>query len=527
VQGVGTARVDVMAQEVPGWSASGATQVGLALCAGLAMAAGVTWPVLWPLAVLACMAWVWAGWYLSPGRAALWGQVFGTSWLVATVWWLYISLHTYGGLPAALAALAVLLLAAALSLYWAAATALLAFLRTGRWAWNVLLAGALWWLAEWARGVIFTGFPWGASGYALIDAPLSYSAPWVGVYGLGVALVMGAALGLALWQRATGWAQRGWVIAVLVLWFVGPALLPPVNFTQPAGDLRFSLLQTQVPQDQKFSGEHLPRNLERLAQALKAAPGELVVAPETALPLLPGQLQRWAPEWWAAVRSDLATGHRHLLMGLPLGNFQEGYTNSVVGVSPQANSDYRYDKVHLVPFGEFIPTGFRWFVRMMHIPLGDFDRGRLDTPPWVIAGQALAPNICYEDLFGEELAARLLATETPATVLVNLSNLGWFGRSVALPQHLNISRMRTLELQKPMLRATNTGATAHIDHLGRVQGLLPFHEVGRLDGVVEGRQGLTPYARWVGRWGLATPTALAAAVVIAFALRRRRRAARS
>jgi apolipoprotein N-acyltransferase len=502
-------------------------EAGLAIAAGLAMSAGVTWPFLWPLSALACGAWVWAGWHLSPSRAAGWGQLFGTSWLVATVFWLYISLHTYGGLPAVLSALAVLLLAAALSLYWAAATALLAALRTGRWGWDVLLAGALWWLAEWARGVIFTGFPWGASGYALIDAPLAYGAPWVGVYGLGLALVLGAALGLAGWQRARGLTQRGLVVAGLALGFVGPVLLTPVDFTQPAGELRFSLLQTQVPQDQKFSGEHLPRNLERLAQRLREAPGELVVAPETALPLLPGQLNRWAPDWWNGVRADLVASDRHLLMGLPLGNFQEGYTNSVVGVSPEGGSDYRYDKVHLVPFGEFIPTGFRWFVRMMHIPLGDFDRGRLDTPPWVVAGQAVAPNICYEDLFGEELAARMLATETPATVLVNLSNLGWFGRSVALPQHLNISRMRALELQKPMLRATNTGATAHIDHRGRVQGLLPFHEAGRLDGVVEGRQGLTPYARWAGRVGLGVPTALAVAVVIAFAVRRRRGLARS
>jgi len=505
-----------------------AAHAGLAILAGWAMAASVTWPILWPLSALACAAWVGAGWRLSPGRAALWGLLFGTSWLVAAVSWLYVSLHTYGGLPAVLSALAVLLLASALSLYWAAATALLATLRTGRCLWDVLLAGALWWLAEWARGVIFTGFPWGASGYALIDAPLAYGAPWVGVYGLGLALVLGAAAGLALWQRARGLTQRGLVVAALALWFVGPALLPPVDFTQPSGALRFSLLQTQVPQDQKFSGEHLPRNLERLAQSLREAPGELVVAPETALPLLPGQLQRWAPDWWAGVRADLAAGNRHLLMGLPLGNFQEGYTNSVVGVSAQAASDYRYDKVHLVPFGEFIPTGFRWFVRMMHIPLGDFDRGRLDTPPWPVAGQTVAPNICYEDLFGEELATRLLATEAPATVLVNLSNLGWFGRSVALPQHLNISRMRTLELQKPMLRSTNTGATAHIDHRGRVQGLLPFHEAGRLDGVVEGRQGLTPYARWAGHGGLSVPTAVAVAVVVvAFAVRRRRGLARS
>ena len=118
-----------------------------------------------------------------------------------------------------------------------------------------------------------------------------------------------------------------------------------------------------------------------------------------------------------------------------------------------------------MPFGEFIPTGFRWFTELMNIPLGDFNRGPLGRA--VVRrrhGSASRANICYEDLFGEELAARFEDPANAPTIFANISNIGWFGDTIAVAQHLQISRMRTLEFQRPMLRATNTGATVVIDH---------------------------------------------------------------
>jgi apolipoprotein N-acyltransferase len=161
------------------------------------------------------------------------------------------------------------------------------------------------------------------------------------------------------------------------------------------------------------------------------------------------------------------------MLGLPLGSFKEGYTNSVAGLSGAAQSlpggFYRYNKYHLVPFGEFIPWGFRWFVDMMHIPLGDFTRGLRQAPSFEVAGQWIAPNICYEDLFGEDLAARFVGGATPPpTIMANVSNLAWFGQDMIVFQHLQIARMRSLEFQRPTLRATNTGATVVIDHTGKV-----------------------------------------------------------
>ena len=181
----------------------------------------------------------------------------------------------------------------------------------------------------------------------------------------------------------------------------------------------------------------------------------------------------------------------------------------MVGLQPGSPQPYEYAKHHLVPFGEFIPPLFRWFTEMMHIPLGDFNRGAVVQPPMVVAGQRLAPNICYEDLFGEELGARFIDPAQAPTIFVNISNIGWFGDSLAIDQHLGISRMRSLEFERPMLRATNTGATAIIDHQGRVVQALPRLTRDVLVGEVEGRGlnaasgwRITPYAWWVARMGL-------------------------
>ncbi len=482
---------------------------GLALLGALQTLAFVH-TATWPLPLLAVAVLAAAVARVSPRRAALLGWSFGVGWLGAGTWWLFISLHRYGGLPAPLAVAAVLLLAAALSLYLALAMGLFARWRSGRAGPDALLFAGLWLLADLARGVLFTGFPWVAAGYAQLDGPLAVLLPFVGVYAVGA---LGAALSSLV---ASGW--RPTTAAGLVL--AGLALAPVPDFTRPTGTLSLALLQPHVSQDEKFSLDRMPATLDWVARSLLDAQADLVIAPETAVPLLPDQLEAFAPGYWAALKSHFSAPGRAALVGVPLGDMSSGYTNSVVALS--AAAPYRYDKQHLVPFGEFIPTGFRWFTEMMNIPLGDFARGVPAAPSFSLRGERIAPNICYEDLFGEELALRFADPAAAPTLLVNVSNIGWFGDSIAVPQHLAISRVRSLELQRPMVRATNTGATAVVDHRGVVTALLQPHQRGVLQAQVQGRDGRTPFAAWAAVAGLWPLLAAALLALLPATIARRR-----
>ncbi len=437
----------------------------------------------------------------SARRAALLGLAFGTGWLGAGTWWLFVSLHRYGGLPAWMAVVAVAALAALLSLYLAVATGLFARLRRGRPLADALLFAALWLLAELAREVLFTGFPWVASGYAHVDGPLAALAPWTGVLGLGaVAAALAAWVALASLEGPRRGA--GALVGVAAL-LGGCVLFGGHDFSRPSGRISVTLLQSNVPQNEKFVAEAMPDALRWTREQLLGARTDLVVGPETVIPLLPEQLD---PGYWESLVDHFQRGAQAALFGVPLGDPAVGFTNSAVGVSAATKAlpggVYRYDKEHLVPFGEFIPTGFHWFTAMMNIPLGDFNRGPVVAPSFTVRGERIGANICYEDLFGEALAARFAQPAAAPTVFANLSNIGWFGDTIAIDQHLQISRMRTLELQRPMIRATNTGATAVIDHRGRVTASLPRFARDVLEAQVEGRTGLTPFARWASALSL-------------------------
>lgn len=496
---------------------------------------GLRWSVWLPLSLLAgwaqaiAMAAPWDGqplWWLqllSLGllaglllRSDGWRQAsviawfFALSWLSATFWWLFISMHSYGGLAAPLAVLAVLALAAVLALYYAAACGIFRALAPGRPAACAVLFAALWLAAELARGRWFTGFGWGASGYAHSEGPLALLAPWVGVYGL-----CACSAGLAMAGVALGVSGRARSAAVLIFLLFLLGWLKPgleAELSQSAGRLSVTLLQGNIAQNEKFEvGTGVPQALAWYEAQLQGNQSALVVAPETAIPVLPQQLPA---AYWDSLRQRFTTGAQAALIGIPLGDLSQGYTNSVLGLKPGTDAVWRYDKHHLVPFGEFIPPFFRWFTQMMNIPLGDFNRGALGQPSFEWQGQRLAVNICYEDLFGEELAARFLEPGREPTVFVNTSNIGWFGNSVAIDQHLNISRLRALEFERPFVRATNTGATVILDHHAQVLQSLPRQQAGVLQGEVQGRSGITPYAWWVARFGLWPLWLLVAAVLL-------------
>jgi apolipoprotein N-acyltransferase len=455
-------------------------------------------------------------------RAAFVGWVFATAWLTGTFWWLFISMNVYGGLASPLAAAAVLLLAAFLSLYYALAAGLYARGATGKAGRDAASFAALWLGAELLRGTLFTGFPWGAGGYAHVDGPLASLAPWIGVYGIGaIAAWLACLLSLAVRRtHRSSWRYWGAIAGTAALLAACNAQTRWAVPVAPGAKLRVGLLQGNIPQDEKFEGgTGVPLALDWYGRMLRDTDAQLLVAPETAIPLLPVQL----PEGYLeALRDTFASGNRAALVGIPLGSFEEGYTNSVMGFQP-GDAGYRYHKHHLVPFGEFVPPLFKWFTRMMNIPLGDFNVGDVGQPSFSWQGQRLAPNICYEDLFGEELGARFADPAAAPSIFVNISNIAWFGNTIAIDQHLQISRMRALEFERPMIRATNTGATVIIDRFGRVTHSLPRHTRGVLVGDVEGGTRFTPFARWVSRTGLAPLWLLAlAAALVAWRTRARR-----
>ncbi len=447
--------------------------------------------------------------------AAALGYAFGLGWFLSGIWWVYISMHVYGEMPAWMAAIAVLLFSGYLALYpalaaaaWHRATAPRRFdtaRRAG--AFGLLAAplafGAAWGLTEWLRGVIFTGFPWLASGYAHTDGPLAGYAPLLGVYGISALAAVCAAWLAALARvarpasghdgRAAGLSSRLAVPLGLVVLLGSGWLLAGRAWTEPVGEpLSVRLLQGNVPQDIKFEAAGIARSNALYRDMITAAPADLVVTPETAFPLI---LQDMPPEIALALRQFSVGTGTALLFGAAGADSPIDFTNSVFGIGPEMKGLYRYDKHHLVPFGEFIPWGFRWFVDMMKMPLGDFRRGGLAQAPLPVRGVMVAPNICYEDLFGEEIARTLRGQPQPANVLVNLTNLAWFGDTIALDQHLQISRMRALETRRPMLRSTNTGMTAVVAPDGSVSARLATFTTGTLSAQVQGTRGLTPYVR--------------------------------
>ncbi|KAA1008999.1 apolipoprotein N-acyltransferase [Paraburkholderia panacisoli] len=476
--------------------------------------------------------------------AALTGGAFGFGNFMTGVWWLYVSMHDYGGMAAPLAGAAVVLFSLYLALYPALAAAIWSFCaghaRNGAtddsppfsptWHGSLAFASA-WAIGEWLRGTVFTGFPWLASGYAQVDGPLAGFAPVVGVYGVGWMLALVAALivqALLAWRPLLPSREpRGATSAdagrnddgkgdgkgdgnnaprslarsivpggVALALIVAGLLLPLVQWTLPANaPLTVRLLQGDVKQEMKFEEAGMRAAIDQYQQMITSKPADLIVTPETAIPVLAQQLP--AP-FAAKVREFSDSTGSAILFGAIGGTITpEGqvidYTNSLFGVTPGSHDVYRYDKHHLVPFGEFVPWGFRWFVNLMNIPLGDFFRGAPVQKPFMVHNQPVAVNICYEDIFGEEIARTIRESDTPAGVLVNSTNLAWFGDTIALDQHLQIARMRTLETGRPMLRATNTGMTAAIDANGRVIGRLTPYTVGSLDVKVQGTSGNTPY----------------------------------
>ncbi len=434
-------------------------------------------------------------------QAAILGFMYGLGLFGVGIYWIYISLHDFGGMPWWMASFSTLVLCAFLSLFPAIVGAL-----SKRINYSLLNIPVFWALSEWIRSWIFTGFPWLTVGYSQVPhSPLMGYLPLIGVYGVSFILTFVAGL-IAYWfakpKQSLMWKR--FVIAMLVCIWIGGSLLKFVEWTHPTNNATsVALLQGNISQDIKWSPETAAQTLKTYLQMALASQAKLIIMPETALPMLANQIPS---DYMQALKNHALKNQGDILIGAvesvagATKSDPDQYFNSMLSIGSANTQTYR--KSHLVPFGEFIPLKqiFGWIYRdWLNIPLSDLSRGSLAQQPMNVAGQKVAVNICYEDVFGEEIIRQL----PRATLLVNVSNDAWYGQSLAAYQHIQFSQARAIETGRVMLRATNTGATAMIDPHGEIVAHAPHFSKTTLNVNAQGYIGTTPYVRW-GNWPLIT-----------------------
>lgn len=451
------------------------------------------------------------GWFQIPLLSIIWWQLgkiesssikkiaaacmaFGVGYFTLGLWWIYISLHDIGRMNAVISCIAVLLLASYTAIFFAAACLPIFYFR--RSSFQGLILAACWVVAEYLRSTLFTGFPWLGLAEAQVNGPFAPIAPYLGGLGCTFFAVWSS------WQllQLRGHLLRGITFAICIGTLL--QLSHVWSFTQPVGEpLSVELIQGNFAQNLVFSREGMFKQILFYENTMRHSQAELVVSPETALPWPESNMPFDVIEHLQNAARD---NHTALLFGV-IGvqpNPVDGreYSNRALGLTDNS-APYQYDKSHLVPFGEFIPPGFHWFVELFHVPLSDFARGPLQQPLFTIPRQGQNPlnaaiTICYEDVFGTELATRLRHSDQQANLLINMTNLAWFGASQAPTQQLRLSQLRSLETGLPSLRATNTGVTAIVSPNGIVEAQLNQFTQGTLSATVQAYTGKTPYVRW-------------------------------
>ena len=481
----------------------------LAVLGGASLAMAFAPLNLWPLALLspALLMWLWQD--ASPGEAARLGFSFSFATFAAGTYWLYISIHGFGGAPIWLALFLMLGLVGIMGLYQAALGYAAArwLPRSGPVRWLVALPAA-WLLVEWWRGWFLSGFSWLSLGYSQTDTWLAGFAPLAGVYGLSALLLVCAG---ALTALACGGGRVRVVAAatLIVPWAAGAALYHH-SWTHPSGPaVTVAVVQGAIPQDEKWLEKNRDTTLNLYKSLTEKVLGtDLIVWPESAPADTANEL---VPYISALYREARAQGSA-LVIGVlradadPRDPTAARYYNSVLALD--ANKASWYDKHHLVPFAEFfpVPQFVRSWLRLMSLPYSDFTPGLARQPPLPAAHLELGTTVCYEDAYGSSM----LQVLPHADALVNVTNDAWFGHSSARHQHFQIARMRALEAGRYMVRAANDGISAIIGPHGEVIARAPEFKPVALVSKIVPYDGLTPYAR-VGNWLVVSLATLALA----------------
>ncbi len=479
------------------------TQALIAFVAGAIGVLGFAPFYAWPCVIIS-IAVLFALWReaASAKHAAFIGFVWGLGLFLFGVSWLYVAIHEYGNMPAPLAALAIFLFCCYISAYpmLAGVVAKKLSQKYSSPAALLVIMPASFVAFEYLRGWVVTGFPWLIAGYSqtpggMITTPLAGYAPVFGMFGITWLLAMTAgALVLLVAERKSLSRRVKMAVPVLVafVWLAGFAL-QTISWSTPSGaPLSVALLQGNISQDLKWREDELANSLFNYQELVLKSKAKLIVLPETATPTFFHELP---PDYLTSLKLHAQSNGGDVIIGAPyLSQSNSGtlppFFNSAIsmGVAPTQ----RYSKDHLVAFGEFIPPLFSWVYQWLSVPLAGFTQGGQQQAPMRLSNHLIAINICYEDAFGSEVARPL----PDAELLVNMSNMAWYGHSLAADQHVQFSQMRAMETSRWMLRSTNTGLTAAVNERGEIVKALPQFTRGVLEIDAIPRQGATLYARW-------------------------------
>ena len=433
---------------------------------------------------------------VSPRDAREHAFWFGLGMFLTGTYWIYISVHVYGNAALWIALLLMVGLSLIMALFLSAAGWLISRLSHGE-SWLLLLVAPAAWVAiEWSRGWVLTGFPWLALGYGQIDSLFAGWAPVLGVYGVSFMLMVSTTAVIVTFL-SSGMPRFLALAAVVLPWLMGGMLLL-VDWTEASGkSIRVTIVQAGVSQDKKWNRDQLQPIMKFYRDStLRVPDSEIIVWPEVAIPALHDQVE----DYISLVESDLRRRKQSLVFGILERSFEGGAEpriyNSVIAVGGAERQAYR--KRHLVPFGEYfpVPQDVRAWMKMKNLPHSDLVAGDDIQPLLEVAnGVKLAVAICYEDAY----AAEQLYALPDAEILINVSNDAWFGDSIAPHQHLEIARMRALEVGRDVVRSTNTGVSAFIGSNGELKAVGKQFESQVMTAGIEPRRGLTPYARH-GNW---------------------------
>ena len=331
-------------------------------------------------------------------RAFVLGWLFGVAHFGTGVYWVFISTHVYGGAPFWLGIALAAVLFACLAVYPALVCAASTAMRAGSRAWGWVAVPALWLLSELLRGWFYSGFPWLSLGYIALDTPAQRFAPIIGVHGLSALFALSA---YALWRAA--WANprpRALMLLVAMLPLAGLLLPAPSTWTRDtASQLRVAIVQGNVPQDEKWDRERGAEILERYRAMTLAADADIVAWPE----VVPNRPLDQLGDYFGDLDTQTRARGMALLAGVLIRGEGDTIYNSILALG---TAQGRYDKRHLVPFGEYfpIPDWLRPVMDVLGTPYSDFSADGPRREPVTVKGQRLGISICFEDVFGADFA---------------------------------------------------------------------------------------------------------------------------